>query len=159
MDKIKIINKLVDNVNMEIKKVEKTFATTRALAAHEEMKAESKWDMRKQEASYLAEAHQKRLEELKLELKLLGEIHVRDFSSDDEVEIGAIVLIELNGQQRHYFISSTAGGTLLDIDGAAILVISVFSPIGSEVLGLKIGESFELETPKETRIYTVRKII
>ena len=99
-----------------------------------------------------------RADELELELKLLEDIEVRPFMAHEEVAIGALVEIELNGQNRNYFISPTAGGTMLNIDGEGILVISVFSPIGSEVLGLLVGDVFELETPKETRTYTIKGV-
>jgi transcription elongation GreA/GreB family factor len=54
-----------------------------------------------------------------------------------------------------YFLIPTSGGTLLQIAGQSILVVSVFSPLGDAVLGLKTGDQFEIETPKETRSYEV----
>ncbi len=97
----------------------------------------------------------KRAEELKLELQMLEEIPRRDFAEHDEVGLGALVDIALNGQGRRYFLSSTAGGTLLNIEGTPVLVISIFSPIGDAVLGSRPGEDFELETPQGVRVYSV----
>ncbi|PJB54641.1 MAG: hypothetical protein CO099_00390, partial [Bdellovibrio sp. CG_4_9_14_3_um_filter_39_7] len=39
--------------------------------------------------------------------------------------------------------------------GNSILVISVFSPIGQAVIGLNVGNEFEVETPQETRAYEI----
>lgn len=72
--------------------------------------------------------------------------------------MGSLALIEHNGQKRFYFLTSTSGGTMLTIEGHPVLVISVFSPLGSEALGLTKGVSFEVETPKETRCYTVLEV-
>ena len=56
---------------------------------------------------------------------------------------------------RKYFLIPTAGGTMIQVNNETILVVSVFSPIGDALLGLKAGEKFEVETPKETRHYEV----
>ena len=43
-------------------------------------------------------------------------------------------------------------------DGESILVISVFSPIGAEVLQLKAGDEFELETKSDPREYLIKSV-
>ena len=43
-------------------------------------------------------------------------------------------------------------------EGDVILVISAFSPIGVEVIGLSIGDTFEVEIQGSTREYTVTAI-
>lgn len=58
-------------------------------------------------------------------------------------------------QKRLYFLIPTAGGTLLKVKDDAVLVVSVFSPIGDALMGLKTGDEFEVETPKESRSYQV----
>jgi transcription elongation GreA/GreB family factor len=89
---------------------------------------------------------------------MLEEIPVRDFSREDEVAIGALVELEFNRASRWYFVSTTAGGTMLNIEGRAILVISVFSPIGDAILGLKVGDEAELESQGQTRVYKVKSL-
>jgi transcription elongation GreA/GreB family factor len=158
MEKQKIVNQLILNVNDEIGKAKQAYGTSREHASDQDMKPDGKYDTRSIEAGYLAGAQKVRADELELELKLLEDIEVRAFMPSDEIAIGALVEIELNKNNRKYFISPTAGGTMLNIDGEGILVISVFSPIGNAVLGLITGDSFELETPKETRIYTIKGV-
>lgn len=158
MEKSKILELLKKNVQTELDEIEQAYNSTKGHATEPDMKAESKYDTRSVEASYLAGAQAKRVEELKLELKLLEEINTRTLGNDDDVSTGAIIELEFNGSARKYFLSNTAGGTILDIDGVSILVISVFSPIGSEVLGLSCGDSFELETPSGVREYKILNI-
>lgn len=124
-------------------------------AKSESMKSDGKYDTRGIEAGYLASAQLRRVEELKLELQMIEELPKRDFAPDEELALGALAQIEHKGMARWYFLSSTAGGTMLNIDEQAVLVISVFSPIGDAALGLKARETFELETPNERREYTV----
>jgi transcription elongation GreA/GreB family factor len=157
MDKQTIVDALIEQVDTEIEKAKNAFESTRDHAIEDDLKSESKWDTRSIEANYLASGHKKRVEELKLEKQMLEEIEVRKFEADEDVAIGAVVKLEHNGKLRSYFISPTAGGTILDIDGP-ILVLSVFSPIGSEVLGLNVGDEFELETPKGNRLYFIKEL-
>lgn len=76
----------------------------------------------------------------------------------DKLQLGSLALIEYKGNQRYYFLTSTSGGTMLTIAGETVLVISVFSPLGNGALGLIAEESFEVETPKELRIYQILKV-
>lgn len=150
-----IVATLVARVNTDLKQATIAAMETSAAAKDESMKAESKYDTRGIEAGQLAGAQLRRVEELKLELQMLEEIPKRDFRPDDEIALGALIDLKHKGQTRRYFVCSTAGGTLLESEGQAVLVISVFSPIGDAVLGLKLGESFELETASDRREYHI----
>ena len=156
LDKKLILNKLIENLKTELSAVEDAANSTRALATQEDLKSESKYDTRAIEASYLAGAQQKRVEEIKIDIQMLEEIELQD---SDHLQMGSLALLEHNGQDRYYFLTSTSGGTMLTIESQTVLVISVFSPIGNEALGLKAGDSFEVETPKEMRTYKVLKVL
>jgi transcription elongation GreA/GreB family factor len=153
-----IIEELKRRVNAEMAQAKLASDNTASYARDGDVKTDGKYDTRGIEAGYLAGAQEKRVEELKAELQMLEELPVREFAADDEVALGALVGIELNGQTRQYFISSTAGGTMLSVAQTPVLVISVFSSIGDAALGLKVGEEFELETPQGTRQYCVKSI-
>ena len=157
IDKRKIIQHLIENLKRELHEVEAAAKSTKDLATADDLKSEGKYDTRAIEASYLASAQNKRVEELKLDIQLLEDIEVPETPSST-IQLGSLAVISCNGQERFYFISSTSGGSMLQIDGHSMLVISVFSPIGNEALGLSAGESFEVETPKEIRNYEVVKV-
>lgn len=124
-------------------------------ATDQEFKAESKYDTRALEASYLASAEAKRVEELKLEIQILEEVDTKVSDRSSEVSLGALVELLYSGRRMLYFLIPTAGGTLLKVNDDAVVVVSVFSPIGDAMLGLKKGHTFEVETPKETRSYEI----
>ncbi len=124
-------------------------------ATDQEFKAESKYDTRALEASYLASAEAKRVEELKLEIQILEEVDIKVSQRSGEISIGALVELLYSGRKMLYFLIPTAGGTLLKVKDEAVVVVSVFSPIGDAMLGLKKGNQFEVETPKETRSYEI----
>ena len=150
-----IVKKIIENLQNELKEVEGAAKSSRDLATQSDMKSEGKYDTRAVEASYLAGAQQKRVEEIKIDIQMLEELEIQNSKS---IQMGSLVLIEHNGNKRYYFLTASAGGTILKIENENILVISVFSPLGSNALGLSKDESFEVETPKEIRMYHILKV-
>lgn len=153
--KAQLLSELIDRARIELGKLEEAAKSHRDFATDQEFKAESKYDTRALEASYLASAEAKRVEELKLEIQILEEVDPNASTKLGEISIGALVELLHQEQKRLYFLIPTAGGTILKVKDEAILVVSVFSPIGNALLGLKTGDVFEVETPKETRNYKV----
>lgn len=157
INKKNIIDHLIETLKTELTGIEAAARSTKDLVTADDLKSEGKYDTRAIEASYLASAQNKRVEEIKLDIQMLEEIELPEIPSA-VIQLGSLALIECNGHERFYFISSTSGGTILQLDGHSILVISVFSPIGNEALGLRAGESFEVDTPKETRSYKIIEV-
>lgn len=153
--KEKIINELLKKIQEEIAGVQESVHSSRSLATDLEFKAEGKYDTRSLEASYLASAESKRVEELKLEMQILQDVDLKASQRLSEISIGALVDLSYKNQVRKYFLIPTSGGTMIEVDGETVLVVSVFSPIGDALLGLKAGDEFEVETPKESRHYKV----
>ena len=156
MNKQKIIDQLKAQIAAKLNQAAAALNTTKGHATESELKAEGKYDTRSIEAGYLAGAQQLRVEELEQEMALIDEIDIH--LSNREVCVGSVVEIELNKIKRLHFISSTAGGSLLNIDGTPVLVISAFSPIGAQAIGLSVGDTFEVETASETREYLIKAI-
>lgn len=154
-----LLKELITRAKVELLKLEEAALAQKNFATDQEFKAESKYDTRALEASYLASAEAKRVEELRLEIQILEEVDVNASKKLGEISIGALAELLHKGQNRKYFLIPTAGGTLLNVEGEAVLVVSVFSPIGDAMMGLKVGEHFEIETPKETRDYQVISFI
>jgi transcription elongation GreA/GreB family factor len=153
--KKEIIQELIKRARVELLGLEASAKSNRDFATDQEFKAESKYDTRALEASYLASAEAKRVEELKLEIQILEEVDVDASKKLGEISIGALVELSHKDQVRSYFLIPTAGGTIIKIKDDAVLVVSVFSPIGDALMGLKAQDEFEVETPKETRNYKI----
>ncbi|WP_408096042.1 GreA/GreB family elongation factor [Peredibacter sp. HCB2-198] len=153
--KKEILDELIRRSREELMGLEASAKSNRDFATDQEFKAESKYDTRALEASYLASAEAKRVEELKLEIQILEEVDVDASKKLGEISIGALVELLHQDQKRLYFLIPTAGGTIIKVKDEAVLVVSVFSPIGDALMGLKTGDEFEVETPKETRTYQV----
>ena len=153
-----LLQRLIQTMKDEMAALEAAALANKAFATDQEFKAESKYDTRSLEASYLAGAEAKRVEDLKLEIQMLEEVDVDSSDKNPEIGIGSIVELLYQNQKRSYFLIPTAGGTMLDFEGKLILVVSVFSPLGAAMLGLGKGDYFEVETPKESRTYQVSNL-
>lgn len=153
--KKQILDELISRARTELAGLEASAKSNRDFATDPEFKAESKYDTRGLEASYLASAEAKRVEELKLEIQILEDVDVDQSKKLGEISIGALVELEHQNQKRKYFLIPTAGGTIVKVEEEAVLVVSVFSPIGDALMGLKAGDDFDVETPKETRNYQI----
>ena len=153
--KKQILEELIRRAREEILGLEASAKAQHDFATDQEFKAESKYDTRALEASYLASAEAKRVEELKLEVQILEEVDIEASKKLGEISIGALVELSHQEQKRKYFLIPTAGGTVIKTGEDAVMVVSVFSPIGDALMGLKAGDEFEVETPRETRHYKV----
>lgn len=153
--KKELLSELISRAKVELAHLTEAHKSHHNFATDQEFKAESKYDTRALEASYLASAEAKRVEELKLEIQILEEVDIEQSKKLGEISIGALVELSHHEQKRFYFLIPTAGGTLLKVGNDAVLVVSVFSPMGDALMGLKSGEDFEVETPKETRQYQI----
>ncbi len=154
-----LLSELLARVRGELALAEEAAAAGSALVRDGDLKSDGKYDTRGIEAGQLAGAQARRAEELRLELQLLEETPARDFAEGEEIALGALVDMSHRGQVRRYFLSTTCGGTMLTHEGKPVLVITVFSPLGEAVLGLKAGDECEVETSSETRTYLIAGVM
>ena len=155
MNKSLILEKLIKQLNDELEKAKAAYETAKNLTQEPDFKAESKWDTRSIEAGYLAGAQKKRVDELEMDVKMIEELAGEKLNKAASVGIGSLVDIEFNDQIRKYFIAPTAGGSMIEVDGEVVLVISVFSPIGDGVVNLAENDTFEIEMKGGNREYLV----
>ncbi len=153
--KKQIKKELLERAQKKLEVAQLSYQTSKELTNSEEMKSDDKYDTRAIEAGYLASAQKQRVDELEKDIELLESI---EFHGGKEISIGSLVLMEFNQKEQWYFLSSALGGELLTIEGKVILVLSAFSPLGQEMINLSEGESFELETPKELRVYKIKNV-
>jgi transcription elongation GreA/GreB family factor len=155
LDKKLIVSQLIHQLELDLSALTEVAHSAKEYVTAGDVKSDGKYDTRAIEASYLAGAQEKRVEEIKLDIQMLKDLELHPTTT---AQLGSLVKIKLKNDERFYFISSTAGGSIVDINGTAVLVISVFSPIGSEVLNLSADNSFEVETPAGIRHYLVTAV-
>jgi transcription elongation GreA/GreB family factor len=113
-------------------------------ATHEENRSEGDKDMRATEQSYLARGQAMRAEELAEALSRFEATRMVSFGEDDAIANGALVHVELEDEERVIFLAAQGGGTVLDVGGVRVTVVTPSSPMGGALLGKREGDDFEL---------------
>jgi transcription elongation GreA/GreB family factor len=144
MNKRAIIKKIIAKLVGELEIYFRAAQFSRAEATHESSKAESKYDTRGLEASYLARGQSKQAAELESAIAEFEKLAVKKYGANDPIGLGALVELENGGENLIYFIGPRAGGTEVLHDKTEILVITPQSPLGGQLLGKKQGERPQL---------------
>jgi transcription elongation GreA/GreB family factor len=142
----------------ELNTYAKAARAAHAEATHEQSKAESKYDTRGLEASYLARGQSRQAAELEQAIVKLRKLQLRDFS-DEPADIGAVIELHTNKEKSFYFLLPSAGGTEANWRGDEILVITPESPLGTQLMDKKKGDRFQLEiagTKSEYRVASIQ---
>jgi transcription elongation GreA/GreB family factor len=145
MNKRVIIKKIIARLTGELEIYFRAAQFSRAEATHESSKAESKYDTRGLEASYLARGQSKQAAELEAAIAEFEKLDARKFGGDEAIGIGALVELETGDENLFYFIGPRAGGTEIEHDKKEILVITPQSPLGEQLLGKKAGDKPSLK--------------
>jgi transcription elongation GreA/GreB family factor len=151
MSKRALLDAVIAKLEAELAALTQAALATHAEATDEENKAEDKYDTRGLEASYLAHGQSKAAEEAAQAVAQFRALSLRDFTSADPIGLGALVTLESKGARNHYLIGPRAGGTEIEHDGRAVLVVTPTSPLGRQVVGRKLGDTIVFSaTSKQT---------
>ena len=140
MNKRALIQKIVAKLTSELEVYFRAAQASRAEATHEQSKAESKYDTRGLEASYLARGQSKQAAELEVAIAEFERLDARKFAAGEAISVGALVELEIGGESSFYFLGPRAGGTEVVQEKKAVLVITPQSPLGAQLLGKKPGD-------------------
>src|SRR6266568_4548556 len=145
MNKRALIQKITTKLVSELEVYFRADQASRAEATHEQSKAESKYDTRGLEASYLARGQSKQAAELEASIAEFEKLEVRKFAPGDGIDVGALVELQTDGETIFYFLGPRAGGTEVEHDKKEVLVITPQSPLGAQLMEKKAGERPQLE--------------
>jgi transcription elongation GreA/GreB family factor len=144
MNKRALIQKIVAKLTSELAVYFRAAQASRAEATHEQSKAESKYDTRGLEASYLARGQSKQAMELETSIAEFEKMEARSFTAGEGIAVGALVELAMGGETSFYFIGPRAGGTEVVQDKKEVLVITPQSPLGAQLLERKQGDQPQL---------------
>jgi transcription elongation GreA/GreB family factor len=144
VNKRAIVKKIVARLTEELQVYFRAAQFSRAEATHESSKAESKYDTRGLEASYLARGQSKQASEIEAAIAEFEKLGARKFVDGDAIAVGALVELEHGGEHLFYFIGPRAGGTEILHEKKEILVITPQSPLGEQLMGKKSGDQPQL---------------
>ena len=158
MNKRALIRKIIARLTDELAVYFRAANASRAEATHEQNRAESKYDTRGLEASYLARGQSKQAAEIESAIAEFEKLAVRKFGDGEVIGLGALMELETCGEHSFYFIGPRAGGTEVVHEKREILVITPQSPLGEQLMGRKRGDQPHLMlggAKQTTRIVSV----
>jgi len=144
MQKSAVRDAIVAQLQSELDLQARAAHDSRDEATSVENKAEGKYDMRSQEAAYLAEGQARLAAEIAESISLYRALDLPDFSQGRPVALGALVTLETKGRRTIYFLGPRNGGLEVSHDGVPYLVVSPSSPLGRQLLGRVAGDSVQL---------------
>jgi len=151
MNKRTLIRKIIIQLTDELEVYFRAANASRAEATHEQNKAESKYDTRGLEASYLARGQSRQAAEIESAIIEFKKLDARKFGNSEVINLGALVELKSDGEHIFYFIGPRAGGTEVAHDKKEIIVITPQSPLGEQLLGKKQGDRPQLNLGGKTQ--------
>lgn len=168
LDKRKLLDAVRARVAGQLDALLQSQRSSQAGATHEETRAEDPKDTRSTEASYLARGLADRVEQLRGELDRLRALDLLHFGAESPIGIGALVRVEEKqgengeaeapGGSMTYFLLPAGGGESLVASQTEVRVLSPSSPLGRKLLGLGVGDEFEMGLPRGRVMLSVVEI-
>ena len=134
MNKQIILNKVIETLEKELLRQAGANQQACNSALQSTHRMASQRDTTGYEASFLSHGYAKHCEELTQQINELKNFEIQDFSGQ-EIDLGAVVEVEMNGEIDTYFLLDCGGGTEVDEDGSKVTVITPESPIGKALMG------------------------
>ncbi len=140
-------DRLLDAIRAELRarfdRLTRAAKDAHAAATDPGSKAESKYDTRSLEASYLAAGQARQLDDLARDLGLFDAVTLPAFAIDDPVDAGALVEAELHGESTWFLLAPAAGGLEIVHDDLEITLLTPESALYQKLLGLRVGDHLD----------------
>ncbi len=147
-----VLAKVREQIRAQFERMVSAAQTAAEYATDEGSRAESKYDTRGLEASYLAAGQAEKAEEFAEAVHLFENLKLPDFGECDPIALGALIEADLDGELVFYLLAPRGGGIVCEHEGCDLTVLTPDSLLGSRLLGLRAGDT--IAEPPLT-IYTV----
>lgn len=156
-DKKSVLLAFLAHFERELSALVQSAKAAHLAATHEESRAEDRHDTFAIEASYLAQGQAARVQDLQGAIaELRGYLESqRPFAL---AEPGALVTLESEGKRTVSLVTRHGGGTSVPVDGRPVTLMSLSSPVGEVLRGLREGDDFAVESKSGDREYEIVSI-
>ena len=141
--KAEILEKIRLELRAQLDRLAKAALEAHAAATDPGSKAESKYDTRNLEASYLASGQAKQVEDLAEAVRIFEGLALDDFGMEDAIDAGALVEVEIGDEPQFFLLVPAAGGVVIPHDGMDLTLLTPESGLYRKLLGMKVGDSLE----------------
>ncbi len=162
VSKSEVLKGLLDRLASEIAGLTASARSAHQAATHEESKAEDRHDTFAIEASYLAAGQSARVLELE---KVRGEVegYLAGFTPSDRIAPGCLVGYQ-SDEGFHWVLMAKSGGGFRALVSSSVQekvpvqILSIHSPLGGELLGLRVGDDCEVEIKGVVKEFMVLRV-
>jgi hypothetical protein len=131
---------------------------SREEATDAESRQEGKYDMRGQSAAYLAAGQAKLAAEIAEAIGAFRALPSAAAAPDGAAGLGSLVTLEQGGERNAYFIGPARGGLEVELEGAAVTVVTPGSALGARLIGRRSGDRIVSQPGPPPRYATVLSV-
>jgi transcription elongation GreA/GreB family factor len=142
MNKQNLLQSVIRQLEEELHGARDAARASHEAATNEENRPENIYDTRALEASFLARGQAGRVAELEHSIKVLKELPLKAFTEETPIQAGALVVLRCDGAEHTHLILPAGAGMQAVSERARIPVVTTSSPLGLELLGKRVGDSF-----------------
>ncbi len=158
MNKKELIEVIVGKLEEELAVALRAVEVSKSEALENESKSEDECDTASLEASFLAAGQNMRAEGLQKQIDVFKGLKLIDFTDKTPITNTALVELVSGKQTSYYFIAPSSGGLKVTYQNKNVMVITLASPLGKDLMGKVVGDDFEVETPQSSKEYVVQKV-
>ncbi|HXC49350.1 MAG TPA: hypothetical protein VN634_00580 [Candidatus Limnocylindrales bacterium] len=147
-DKQALVAELRARLAQSLERLRASQNEAQSAAVHPEARQEHSKDMRATEASYVARGLAERVEKLRDDVLAVERMPMRDFDAHEAASSGAIVIVVSDDDvQSTYLLAPAGGGERLVAGRSEVLVLTLQSPLGAALTGVRCGDMITAELP------------
>lgn len=135
--KARLFENIREELRAQLLRLTQAAQEAHAAATDAGSKAESKYDTRNLEASYLASGQAKQVDDLAESLRLFEAFDVAAIERGDRIVMGS--LVEMSSGSW-FLLAPSAGGLEIECEGREVTVLTPASPLYQKLLGKRQGE-------------------
>ena len=143
MDKGEILASIISELEKNLGVLYTSAQEAKEYSTSDQSKAENKYDTRGLEASYLAGAQSKRVEEFRKVLFQIQQMELRNFAEGDTISVSALVEVLVNGEDNKWFFVLPASGGSMEYKGHKIQTLTLEAPLGEKLWKQSVGSVFD----------------
>lgn len=141
IDKEKLVQCIITQLEEDIELALSAAKKAHDAAIDDETQPDNKYDTTSLEASYIAQGHANRAQDLKKSLDCYKNLALQHFSDVDPLYLTALVEIEYeDGLIRQLFIGPEAGGLKVVCEGQEVMVVTPRAPLCVLLMGKQLGD-------------------
>lgn len=156
--KQQIIKNILAKLEDELQFLENAAKSAHSAAIDSEAKAESQYDTRAIEASYLAEAQANRVLAHKKCIASFRALADANIPATTKVRVGCLISLQADINKRHYLLASEGGGMQIKSGAENIIVVTPAAPIGALLLDKEVGDEMEISVGGKPIDFQIIKI-